>query len=139
MDDLPLSGLVVNEFYTLDGAKFSTSRNHAIWANELLHKEDPSIVRLYLAWDRPDRYRSDFTWHSFQAFADRVKPLLADGTDAAQTLDPALAAREVARGEAALRPAGFDPALAARSLIGLLEGGVRDTGHLLTALTGTGE
>ncbi len=136
---LPLSGLVVNEFYTLDGAKFSTSRNHAIWANELLHKEDPSIVRLYLAWDRPDRYRSDFTWHSFQAFADRVKPLLADGVGAPQTLDPALAARELARGEAALRPAGFDPALAARSLIALLEGGVRDTGHLLTALTGTGE
>jgi methionyl-tRNA synthetase len=143
MTELPLSGLVVNEFYTLDGAKFSTSRNHAIWANELLHKEDPSIVRLFLAWDRPDRYRSDFTWHSFRAFADRVEPLLADldgdTAIATQTLDQTLAQRELARGEAALRPAGFDPALAARSLIGLLEGGVRDTGHLLTALTGTGE
>jgi methionyl-tRNA synthetase len=129
----------VNEFYTLDGAKFSTSRNHAVWANELLQKEDPSIVRLFLAWDRPDRYRSDFTWHSFRAFADQAESLLADRPVERQTLDPALAERELARGEAALRPAGFDPALAARSLLRLLDGGVRETGHLRTALTGTDE
>ncbi|WP_432949637.1 class I tRNA ligase family protein [Kribbella sp. CA-253562] len=139
MTELPLSGLVVNEFYTLDGAKFSTSRNHAVWANELLRKEDPSIVRLFLAWDRPDRYRSDFTWHSFRAFADQAESLLADRPPARRTLDPALAERELARGEAALRPAGFDPALAARSLLRLLDGGVRETGHLRTALTGTDE
>ncbi|ADB31998.1 Methionine--tRNA ligase [Kribbella flavida DSM 17836] len=132
---LPISGLVVNQFYTLDGEKFSTSRNHAIWATELLRAQDPSIVRLFLAWDRPDRYQSDFTWNSFRAFAARVEPLLNGSHQVTEPLAPALAARELARGQAALRPAGFDPALAARCLITLLSGGA-DVGHLRTALTG---
>lgn len=132
---LPLSGLVVNEFYTLDGSKFSTSRNHAVWANEILGAEEPSIVRLFLAWDRPDRYQSDFTWQGFHAFRDRVAPLLSGDFEVTEPLDPALAAAERARGEAALEPSGFDPALAARCLLTLLEGGVRDVGTLRT-LTG---
>ncbi|TCO51858.1 methionyl-tRNA synthetase [Kribbella antiqua] len=134
---LPLSGLVVNEFYTFDGAKFSTSRKHGIGATELLRAEDPSIVRLFLAWDRPDRYRSDFTLNSFRAFADRIEPLLAGVQRVSEALDPALAAIERARGESALRPEGFDPPLAVRSLLTLLAGGVQDTGSLRAALTGT--
>jgi len=133
---LPLAGLVVNEFYTFDGEKFSTSRNHGITATELLRTADPSIVRLFLAWDRPDRYRSDFTFHSFRAFADRVEPLLAGVHRVAEPLDPALAAIERARGESALRPSGFDLPLAVRSLLTLLADGVRDTGSLRDALTG---
>ncbi|TCM50309.1 class I tRNA ligase family protein [Kribbella sp. VKM Ac-2568] len=138
IDPLPLSGLVVNEFYTLDGLKFSTSRNHAVWANELLRDEDPALVRLFLAWDRPDRYQSDFTWKTFRAFAERVGPML-DGTHPiTDALHPALAEVELARGEDALRPSGFDPSLAVRSLLSLLAGGVRETGSLRAALTGTG-
>ena len=138
IDPLPLSGLVVNEFYTLDGLKFSTSRNHAVWANELLRDEDPALVRLFLAWDRPDRYQSDFTWKTFRAFAERVGPML-DGTHTiTDVLHPALAEVELARGEDALRPAGFDPSLAVRILLSLLAGGVRETGSLRAALTGTG-
>ncbi|WP_202873019.1 class I tRNA ligase family protein [Kribbella capetownensis] len=72
---LPLSGLVVNEFYTFAGEKFSTSRKHGTGATELLRTEDPSIVRLFLAWDRPDRFRSDFSFNSFRAFAERVEPI----------------------------------------------------------------
>lgn len=136
VNPLPLAGLVVNEFYTLDGEKFSTSRNHAVWANELLGAADPAIVRLFLAWDRPDRYRSDFTWESFRAFSERVAPLLDGTAPITRPLDPALARAELARGEDALRLSGFDPALAARSLITLLEGGIRETGSLLPALTG---
>jgi len=136
MSPLPLSGMVVNEFYTLDGEKFSTSRNHAVWANEFLRDEDPAIVRLFLAWDRPDRGQTDFTWKSFRAFAERVGPLL-DGTHTiTEPMHPALATIELTRGEAALRPSGFDPALAARSLITLLAGGARETGSLRRALTG---
>ncbi|TCO23497.1 methionyl-tRNA synthetase [Kribbella steppae] len=134
---LPLAGLVVNEFYTFDGEKFSTSRNHGITATELLRTSDPSIVRLFLAWDRPDRYRSDFTFNSFRAFADRVEPLLAGVHRVSEPLDPALAAIERARGESALRPSGFDLPLAVRSLLTLLAGGVHDTGSLRAALTGS--
>lgn len=114
-------GSIVNEFYTLDGAKFSTSRNHAIWADELLAAEDPEIVRLYLAWDGPDRYASDFTMAGFVAFRDRVAPLLA-GRTSGDPLPTPLASASLTRGLQALRPERFDLALAARCLLEGLEG-----------------
>jgi methionyl-tRNA synthetase len=111
-----IGGTVVNEFYTLDGSKFSTSRNHAIWADELLSSQDPEIVRLYLAWDRPDRYQSDFTMAAFEHFRDRVAPLLAGTTDC-QPQPAELVDAELTRGLNALRPGGYDSALAARCLL----------------------
>jgi methionyl-tRNA synthetase len=116
-----VGGAVINEFYTLDGSKFSTSRNHAIWADELLSTEDPEIVRLYLAWDRPDRYQSDFTMAAYRAFRDRVAPLLA-GTAQTDPLPAALATADLARGMDALRPQAFDPSLAVRCLLANLGG-----------------
>ncbi|MPY58086.1 class I tRNA ligase family protein [Streptomyces spongiae] len=95
-----LGGLVVNQFYRLDGEKFSTSRNHAIWANDLLAVEDPGLVRLFLCHDRPDRYGSDFTFDAFRAFHD--SPTRGDG--------------DLVRAQAALRLPDFDPALAVRCL-----------------------
>jgi len=134
LERLPLSGLVVNEFYTLDGAKFSTSRNHAIWAHEFLAEQDPAIVRLFLAWDRPDRRATDFTRASFEAFRDHVRRLLDGRSQASAALPPQLAAAERARGEQALELVGFDAALAARSMLTLLAAGV-EHGPVLTALT----
>ncbi len=135
IDPLPLSGVVANEFYTLDGLKFSTSRNHAVWANEILSEEDPRIVRLYLAWDRPDRYASDFTRESFAAFRDLVAPLL-DGTHEPHKLAEPLREAERVRSLDALRLKGFDAALAARGLITLLQTGEQVDGTLRSALTG---
>ncbi|MGH3749122.1 MAG: class I tRNA ligase family protein, partial [Micromonosporaceae bacterium] len=56
-----LGGLLVNEFLHLDGLKFSTSRNHAIWAHEFLADTDPGPLRAYLSWCRPDCHETDFT------------------------------------------------------------------------------
>ena len=117
-----VGGAVVNEFYTLDGSKFSTSRNHAIWADELLAVENPEIVRLYLAWDGPHSYSSDFTMAGYQAFRDRVAPLLA-GTASAGPLPAPLDSADLFRGLHALRPESFDPALAVRCLLANLGGG----------------
>ncbi len=130
-----LGGTVTNEFYTLDGAKFSTSRNHAIWANEFLAEQDVDVVRLFLAWDRPDRYASDFTMASYTEFESYVRPLL-DGRPATLPLPDSLAAADVRRGLDALRPAGFDAALAIRSLLAGLAAGAPGTDALRTALTG---
>jgi len=139
LERAPLRGLVVNEFYTLDGEKFSTSRNHAVWAHEFLASEDPRLVRLYLAWDRPDRAQTDFTRESFEAFRDFAEPLLSDAGDSEVSvaqLPPSLVPAERQRGERALELVGFDVALAARSLLSLLAAGTRERGPLLTALTG---
>ncbi|WP_018353150.1 class I tRNA ligase family protein [Longispora albida] len=134
-DPMPLKGVNLNEFYTLDGLKFSTSRNHAIWAHELLATEDPALVRLYLAWDRPDRYSSDFTREAYEAFRDYVRPMVYGEATATPSLPPVLAAAELRRGLAALELPRFDPPLAARSLLSLLAAGA-DAGPLFEALTG---
>jgi hypothetical protein len=63
-----LGGMHVNEFYRLSGEKFSTSRNHAVWAHEFLAGQDAGLVRLYLSWDRPDRAGTNFTQEGYDAF-----------------------------------------------------------------------
>jgi methionyl-tRNA synthetase len=129
-----IGGAQVNEFYTLDGSKFSTSRNHAIWANDFLTSEDVDIVRLYLAWDRPDRYASDFTLASYREFEAYVRPLLNGAS--AHALPPSLAEAEVTRGLAALNPRGFDPALAARAVLTGTAASAPGVEALLQILTG---
>lgn len=124
-----LGGLIVNEFYRLDGLKFSTSRDHAIWAHELLTDEDAAVVRLYLCWDRPDRYESDFTEQAFATFRQWIGPALRAGA----TLPAGLADAELARAGQALTLVGFDPALALRCLVAA---GAHRAPLLLSALTG---
>ncbi|MFC7546961.1 class I tRNA ligase family protein [Plantactinospora sp. GCM10030261] len=108
------TGLVVNEFYRLTGAKFSTSRDHAIWAHEFLSTEDPAVVRAFVSWDRPDRYESDFRPEAYEAFKARYATVL-DGT--APGFDGVLADIELTRGEQALRLEQFDPATAVRAAL----------------------
>jgi methionyl-tRNA synthetase len=130
-----LGGLVVNEFYALEGLKFSTSRRHAVWAEDFLATEDPALARLYLGWDRPAGFESDFTEAGYAAFRDWAGPLLAgSGTPPAP---PGVAAGELARAAAALRLETFDPALAARCLLGALGGPAdAEARKILPALTG---
>lgn len=131
-----LSGMsVVNRFFTLDGFKFSTSRNHAVWANDLLADADPAIVRLFLAFNRPDRVGSDFTRETFEAFAAYVRPLL-DGATRPYALPAELVEAERRRGELALRYTGFDAPLAARALLALLAAGGDAGATLRSVLTG---
>jgi len=132
-------GATVNELYLLEGKKFSTSRNHALWADDFLANEDPEIVRLYLSWDRPDRYETDFTDVSFRAFGEYIRPLLSGelcgGQDRA-ALPPALARAEIERADQALELAGFDPALAIRCLVAALTAGRGSDSVALAALAG---
>ncbi|CAI1114875.1 Methionine--tRNA ligase [Serratia marcescens] len=49
-----------NEFYLLDGKKFSTSRRHAVWGKEILTPESVDAVRFYLCLTRPEQERTNF-------------------------------------------------------------------------------
>lgn len=131
-----LRGATVNELYLLDGQKFSTSRNHALWADEFLVEEDPEMVRLFLSWDRPDRYESDFTRAGYEAFCDYARPLLAGTPPAGHRPPAALAGAELERAEQALRLSGFDSALALRCLLGALTAGAGAGSGPFKALTG---
>jgi methionyl-tRNA synthetase len=131
-------GAVVNELYLLEGKKFSTSRNHALWADEFLSEEDPELVRLYLSWDRPDRYESDFTQQGYRAFCEYIRPLLAGQRPAAGGLPAELAGAELERAERALHLVGFDAALSIRSLMAALTAGAGHDSVALAALAGRG-
>jgi methionyl-tRNA synthetase len=62
---------VTNEFYRLDGLKFSTSRNHAIWGRELVGESSADAVRFYLAYTNPEREQSNFVREDFYNAVER--------------------------------------------------------------------
>ncbi|MCX8957642.1 class I tRNA ligase family protein [Erwinia psidii] len=55
-----------NEFYLLDGKKFSTSRRHAVWGKEILTPESVDAVRFYLSLTRPEQTRTNFQLAAYQ-------------------------------------------------------------------------
>lgn len=60
-DDIP-----ANEYLNLEGAKFSTSRNYAVWLDEYLEKFPPDPLRYCLAANAPETKDADFSWREFQ-------------------------------------------------------------------------
>jgi methionyl-tRNA synthetase len=56
----------VNEFYLLDGDKFSTSRRHAIWGKDILGPGTVDGIRFYLALTRPEASRTNFTLEGYE-------------------------------------------------------------------------
>lgn len=60
------SAFVTNEFFRLEGLKFSTSRNHAIWAREILEHVPSDVVRFHLAANRPETEQTNFTMAAFE-------------------------------------------------------------------------
>jgi methionyl-tRNA synthetase len=55
------TAFVVNEFYRLDGLKFSTSRRHAIWAHELLAETGSDLLRYHVLADWPNGRQTSFS------------------------------------------------------------------------------
>lgn len=50
----------VNEFYLLEGEKFSTSRKHAVWGKDVLSADSVDAMRFFLARTRPEGRRTNF-------------------------------------------------------------------------------
>ncbi len=70
--EIPLpTAFVTNEFLRLDGAKFSTSRGHAIWGHEILARTPADVLRFYLAWAGPEREQTNFTLPEMEATVER--------------------------------------------------------------------
>ncbi|MFG2977951.1 class I tRNA ligase family protein [Streptomyces sp. NPDC048331] len=66
----------VNEFYLLEGGKFSTSRRHAVWGKQILRPETVDAVRYYLSLTRPEQRRTNF---ELDAYTETVQRVLVDG------------------------------------------------------------
>lgn len=58
----PVDDYLVNYFYSLEGAKFSTNRRHVIWGGDLTGKTplESDLARLYLASVNPEFATADF-------------------------------------------------------------------------------
>ena len=69
---------LTNFFYTLDGRKFSTSRQHCIWADQAVRELNSSsdVLRYFLAKTSPEAGPSDFSRESFDALRRTVEPRL---------------------------------------------------------------
>ncbi len=53
------------EFLNLEGQKFSTSRNWAVWAPDFLSRYDADALRYYLTANAPEQRDTEFTWFDF--------------------------------------------------------------------------
>jgi len=56
-----------NEYLTLEGEKFSTSNNWAIWAHEYLEDFPADPLRYFLSSNAPETKDADFSWKAFQS------------------------------------------------------------------------
>lgn len=133
----------LNEFYLLDGSKFSTSRRHAVWGKEILGPHSVDAVRCYLALTRPEVARTNFSLPEYEAFVagtlvggwqawlqDLGARVARDHAGAApdagiwrpeHTAFLADLGNRLAAIESALGQDGFSLNLAAASLLGLVE------------------
>jgi methionyl-tRNA synthetase len=57
--------VAANEFMNVEGAKFSKSRNWAIWLPDVLGRYDPDALRYYVAATMPETRDSEFAWGDF--------------------------------------------------------------------------
>ncbi len=64
-----------NEFLNLEGQKFSTSRNHAVWLHDVLERWPADYVRYYLTTILPEASDSDWKWADLR---ERVNSELND-------------------------------------------------------------
>ncbi|MEM2933693.1 MAG: methionine--tRNA ligase [Methanocellales archaeon] len=60
------SNVPANEFLNLQGSKFSTSRNYAVWLNDYLATFESDPLRYALTINMPETRDADFTWDEFQ-------------------------------------------------------------------------
>ncbi len=99
----PIDFLLPNHFFTLENSKFSTSRGHAIWGNDLINNTPVSsdAIRYFLCWKNPENEMCDFNVQEFIQFvnvelADQLQTILTRAWDAlkkhpADTIDEAVA------------------------------------------------
>jgi len=68
----PFDHVLTNYFYNLQGAKFSTSRLHVIWAADIAEKTPASTdaVRFFLALESPEEQSTNFDLGNFIHFVN---------------------------------------------------------------------
>jgi methionyl-tRNA synthetase len=91
-----------NRYYQLEGLKFSTSQNHAVWGDELLEVASSDVVRFGLLYNRPETGHSNFSLtalceiveselsESWEAWLNSLSRRMRDSTNGASSQLPSL-------------------------------------------------
>ncbi|MDQ0113991.1 methionine--tRNA ligase [Paenibacillus harenae] len=53
------------EYMTLEGKKFSTSNNWAVWVPDIMSRYQPDSIRYFLIANGPENRDTDFSWREF--------------------------------------------------------------------------
>ncbi len=64
-----------NEFLNIEGKKLSTSRNWAVWVDDVLDAFPACYLRYYMTFCLPETRDTDFSW---EEFGERINSELAD-------------------------------------------------------------
>lgn len=64
----PVPQFYPNQFMKLNGENLSTSRNHAIWAKDLIAEYGSDASRLYLALVAPEEFETNFDVETFRTW-----------------------------------------------------------------------
>lgn len=59
--------IVSSEYLTVEGKKLSTSRNWAVWVDDVLERYQPDALRYFLLANGPESRDADFSWDVFVA------------------------------------------------------------------------
>ncbi|MBM7564715.1 methionine--tRNA ligase [Paenibacillus sacheonensis] len=57
--------IISSEYMTLEGKKFSTSGNWAVWVPDVLSRYQPDSIRYFLLANGPEKRDTDFSWREF--------------------------------------------------------------------------
>lgn len=131
----PPPTIITNQFYLLDGAKFSTSQGHVIWGSALLEEWEPDPVRLFLCLSSPETQESNFTVEAmdrelesvliapFARVSDSWNQLVADDRVTERCEDPWITWQRtlLRRMEECFRPDTFSLRRAATTLVTYLD------------------
>jgi methionyl-tRNA synthetase len=67
------TAFVVNEFYRLEGSKFSTTRRHVVTASEALDRVGSDVLRFHVLADRPTGRQTSFSWADVSSTERRLQ------------------------------------------------------------------
>lgn len=109
--DLPTE-IVLSEFLTMSGSKFSSSRNRVIYVRDFLREFGPDALRYFIAVAGPENQDTDFTWDEF---VRRVNFELANEWGNLVNRSVSMAHKNVGAIPAATRVTGADTDLLAAS------------------------
>ncbi|MFG6150642.1 class I tRNA ligase family protein [Halobacillus sp. B23F22_1] len=78
--------IYTNHFYLLEKSKFSTSKNHVIWAEDFLQDVEADTLRYYLSLTNPEHNQTNFELQEYFAKSEKLKTSLDEVIESFLTL-----------------------------------------------------